>query len=159
MPSVRITMNVAPSIYHKIWYTCTWVSLDLHAPCSRRLDSRRNIKRLITARLVSSHLVFGCQYAERSYSYDQTSLHEHVVGLHNITRCAWLYPCGYKTCGWQVTLCDPIKHGPCLSTTRWVSCSIALYKLPYITTFLGTINLLHFTPLFVFTSSRYHIIF
>jgi len=26
-------------------------------------------------------------------------------------------------------------------------------------TFLGTINLLHFTPLFVFTSSRYHIIF
>jgi len=25
--------------------------------------------------------------------------------------------------------------------------------------FLGTINLLHFTPLFVFTSSRYHIIF
>jgi len=26
-------------------------------------------------------------------------------------------------------------------------------------TFLGTINLLHFTPLFVFTSCRYHIIF
>jgi len=30
---------------------------------------------------------------------------------------------GYKTCGWQVTLCDP-----CLSATRdEVSCSIALY--------------------------------
>jgi len=24
----------------------------------------------------------------------------------------WLCSCGYKTCGWQVTLCDPIEHGP-----------------------------------------------
>jgi len=31
----------------------------------------------------------------------------------------WLYPCRYKTCGWQVTLCDPIKHGPRLSAARW----------------------------------------
>jgi len=26
----------------------------------------------------------------------------------------WLCPCRYKTCWWQVSLCDPIKHGPCL---------------------------------------------
>jgi len=32
-----------------------------------------------------------------------------------------LCPCGYKTCGWQVTLmCDPNKHGPC----RGALCSL-----------------------------------
>jgi len=37
---------------------------------------------------------------------------------------------------------------------------IVSYKWSLIcSTFLGTINLLHFAPLFVFTSSRYHIIF
>jgi len=32
----------------------------------------------------------------------------------------WLCPCGYKTCGWRLKLCDSIKHGPCLSALWWV---------------------------------------
>jgi len=39
-----------------------------------------------------------------------------------------------------------------------ISCVIVLWSL-IILTFLGTINLLHFTLLFVFISFRYHIIF
>jgi len=37
-----------------------------------------------------------------------------VCGFKLITRP--LYTCGYKTCGWQVTV-SSIKHGPCMSNS------------------------------------------
>jgi len=37
-------------------------------------------------------------------------------------------PGGYNTCEWQVTLCDPIKHGQCLSATDMKFHVAALYK-------------------------------
>ena len=46
-----------------------------------------------------------------------------------------LYPYGYKTCGWQVKLCDPIKHGACLSALslrkrmRYISTLITLHYI------------------------------
>jgi len=41
---------------------------------------------------------------------------------------ALLCSCGYKTCGWQVTLRDPIKHGQCRSATEMKFHVAALYK-------------------------------
>jgi len=42
-----------------------------------------------------------------------------VLKIADVYYQVWLNPCGYKTCsGWQVTLYDPIKHGPCLSAAR-----------------------------------------
>ena len=46
-----------------------------------------------------------------------------------------LCPYGYKTCGWQVKLCDPIKHGACLSASslrkrmRYISTLITLHYI------------------------------
>jgi len=41
---------------------------------------------------------------------------------------AFFCPCGCNTCGWQVTLCDPIKHGQCLGATEMKFHVAALYK-------------------------------
>ena len=40
-----------------------------------------------------------------------------------------LCPCGYKTCGWQVKLCDSIKHGALLE--RFEDLENALYQYSY----------------------------
>ena len=43
-----------------------------------------------------------------------------------------LCPCGYKTCGWQVKLCDPIKHGALLERFEdlWIiKCAIQVLIL------------------------------
>ncbi len=51
-----------------------------------------------------------------------------------------LCPYGYKTCGWQVKLCDPIKHGACLSASslrkrmRYISTLITLHYLSILST-------------------------
>ena len=44
-----------------------------------------------------------------------------------------LCPYGYKTCGWQVKLCDPIKHRACLSASSLTKeCAIKVRLLHYI---------------------------
>jgi len=53
------------------------------------------------------------------------------------------YQLQHSPCGSQVTLCDPIKHGPCLSAIRdEVSCSISCSKPPYIYIYICTFRLL-----------------
>ena len=48
-----------------------------------------------------------------------------------------LYPCGYKTCGWQVKLCDSIKHGALLERSedlyQIIKCAVQVLLLHYIT--------------------------
>ena len=39
--------------------------------------------------------------------------------------------CGYNTCGWQVKLCDPIKHGALLERLEDLWIIIAIYKYSY----------------------------
>ena len=55
-----------------------------------------------------------------------------------------LCPCEYKTCGWQVKLCDPIKHGALLERFEdlYVKCAIQVLVLHYITTQLTKIKFL-----------------
>ena len=45
-------------------------------------------------------------------------------------------PCGYKTCGWQVQLCDPVKHEALLERFEDLQIIIALYKYSYYITFM-----------------------
>ena len=56
-----------------------------------------------------------------------------------------LCPCGHKTCGWQVKLCDPIKHEALLEHSEDLKCTIQVLLLHYIYYILHYITVLHFT--------------
>ena len=44
---------------------------------------------------------------------------------------AWICPCRYETCGWQVKQCDLIRHGLCLgaleTNSSWTPTDIKMY--------------------------------
>jgi len=76
-------------------------------------------------------------------SVTQVAISDRVVAYTPLRPAAWVQlPVGValpliagikRTCvGWQVTLCDPIKHGPPWALRKECSCIITQYKSSYI---------------------------